>query len=537
MSHPSTPAAAPHDPAAPGIDPATGPVPLTTGPLPVATAPTPPAAQRLSRESVSVIATLIVSAFVVILNETAMNVALRRIMDELRVPESLAQWLTTAFMLTMAVVIPVTGWLLQRLTTRTVFLLAMSLFCAGTAIAATAAGFEVLLAARVVQATGTAVMMPLLMTTIMTLVPASMRGRIMGNVSIVMAVAPAVGPSVSGLILSFANWRFVFAFVLPIAVTMLVVGALRMRNIGERREARLDALSLVLAPLGFGGTVYGLSLLGVAGATGLQLGIALGAGLAALALFVWRQVHLQRRDAALLDLRTLRHPSFTIALVVLSLAMMTLFGVMIILPLLLQSAYGLEPLQVGLMLLPGGLMMGLLGPVVGRLFDRVGARPLVVPGALAVGAVFVLLATITPATPWWVVMCAHVLLSVGLAFMFTPLFSVGLGDLPPRLYPHGSALIGTSQQLAGAAGTALFVSVMVVFGASAAEGVAVDPALFVQGARAAFITAGGVWLVAIVVACFTRTPSAPEAGHGERGPATADAPATSRGDAPAHPVP
>src|SRR6478752_10567637 len=147
------------------------------------------ASDRMSRESVTVIVTLLVATFVVILNETIMNVALQRLMVDLRVDAPTVQWLSTGFMLTMAVVIPTTGFILQRLTTRAVFMLAMGLFAGGTALAAVAPGFEVLLLARIVQAGGTAIMLPLLMTTILTLVPLAKRGAVMGNVSIAISVA------------------------------------------------------------------------------------------------------------------------------------------------------------------------------------------------------------------------------------------------------------------------------------------------------------------------------------------------------------
>jgi DHA2 family lincomycin resistance protein-like MFS transporter len=145
---------------------------LATQPVEGTTPIPPPAlAEKLPRRTFTVLAVLLVGAFVVILNETAMNVALSRIMTDLSVTERTAQWLTTGFMLTMAVVIPISGWLLQRLTTRQAFSLAMSLFAAGTAIAALSPSFGFLLGGRIVQASGTAIMMPLLMTTVMELVP------------------------------------------------------------------------------------------------------------------------------------------------------------------------------------------------------------------------------------------------------------------------------------------------------------------------------------------------------------------------------
>jgi DHA2 family lincomycin resistance protein-like MFS transporter len=210
---------------------------------------------RLDPRSRTVIVVLLVSAFVVILNETIMSVALPVLMTDLQVSAAVGQWLTAGFLLTMSVVIPITGFLIRRFRTRSLYGAAMSLFSAGTLLAALAPGFPVLLAGRVVQASGTAIMMPLLMTTVMTLVPPARRGVMMGNISIVIAVAPAIGPAVSGLVLSLFGWRAMFWLVLPIALVSLAVGLRRITDVGEPTAMRIDVLSVVLSAFGFGGLV------------------------------------------------------------------------------------------------------------------------------------------------------------------------------------------------------------------------------------------------------------------------------------------
>ena len=478
----------------------------------IATVPITGSPDRLPARSVRVLAVLLIGAFVVILNETALNVALTRIMVELSIDERTAQWLTTGFMLTMAVVIPITGWIMQRLTTPAVFTLAMSLFSLGTLMAAVGWGFPSLLAGRLVQASGTAIMMPLLMTTVMELVPPGARGRVMGTISLVISAAPAIGPTMSGIILQFLPWRFVFVIVLPIALAILLVGLRQVPNLNEPVAVKLDAPSVPLAGFGFGGLVYGLSLVGSPTA-GWRLEAALVVGSVSLVLFIWRQLVLQRRDAALLDLRTFTYPIFTTAMGVMAIAMAALFGTIIALPLILQQVMHAEPLFVGLLLLPGALLTGLLGPVVGRLYDRVGPRWLVVPGSLAVGVSFVLFAQVAVTTPWWLLLIAHLFLSLGLAFMFTPLFTISLGALPPHLYSHGSAMVGTVQQVAGAAGTALFVTMMSTVAAGQPAGTAAEVAL-ATGARTAFTTVGVIWIGGIVASFFLRKPEDDAAPHG-----------------------
>ena len=406
----------------------------------------------------AVIRWLVLATFIVILNETVMINAIPRLMADFDVSARSAQWLSTAFMLTMAAVIPTTGWFLQRVTTRSAFATAMTVFAAGTLLATLAPTFEVLLLARIVQAGGTGVMMPLLMTTLMTVVPEHDRGRVMGNVTLAISVAPALGPAVSGVLLQLGSWRLIFAVVLPIALAVAVVGLSRLENVGEPQPGAIDWTSVVLAAFGFGGVVYGLSQLGAGDLSNPLLIV--GVGVAAIVTFVLRQLRLQRTGTPLLDLRTLTHTVYRRSLLLMSVAFMAMLGSMILLPLYLQDLRGLSPLETGLLVMPGGLAMGLLGPKVGQIFDRFGSRPLVVPGSIGITVSLAVLTQVSLTTPYAVLLGAHMLLMVSLAGLFTPVFTLGLGAVPMHLYSHASSLLGTLQQVAAALGTALVVTVM-----------------------------------------------------------------------------
>jgi DHA2 family lincomycin resistance protein-like MFS transporter len=455
-----------------------------------------------------VINLMLVATFVVFLNETIIGVAIPQLMVALEIQESTAQWLSTAFMLTVAVVIPTTGFLMQRLSTRTVFILAMSLFSAGTAIAAIAPGFEILLAGRIVQASGTAIMMPLLMTTVMTLVPPQSRGKTMGNISIVMSVAPALGPAIGGFIVQYLEWRFIFILVLPIAIGALVLGATRVQNVTEPRKVPLDSLSVILSAFAFGGLIFGLSSLGesVAGNAVLAPWIPLTVGGTALIAFVLRQIFLQRGERAFLDLRTFNTRGFSLSVVLMVIMMGALFGTIITLPIYTQDVLRLDPLVSGIILVPGSLMMGLAGPFIGRLYDKVGPRPLLVPGAFIVSVALWAMTFYGEATPWGLVLALHIVLCVGLALMFTPLFTTALGSLKPHLYSHGSATIGTVQQLAGAAGTALFIALLTIGEANAGAAGAGEVSALAAGIHTAFMAGAVLSLFAIVAAFFVPRP-------------------------------
>lgn len=451
-----------------------------------------------------VIAVLAISALLMILNETVLSVALPQLMEDFQVSATSAQWLTTGFMLTMAVVIPATGFLLQRFTTRTLFSAAILLFIVGTALAAATPGFGMMLLARVIQACGTAVILPLLMTTTLTSVPVAYRGTVMGLNSVVISVAPAVGPTLSGVVVDSLGWRWLFGLMLPIGLITFVLGAVLIRTTNETRKAPLDVFSVVLSAFAFGGLVYGLASAGALVQGSWTPLLALAVGVAALVLFVLRQVRLQRSESALLDLRPFAVRNFRLSVVIVIICMATMLGTVVVLPIYLQTGLGVSVLTTGVLMLPGGLVQGVLSPIIGRIYDAAGPGPVVIPGALMLcGGQWWLSTAGTDTSPGSVV-AMHVVFCIGMAMLMTPLMTVSLGALPRRLYAHGSAIMNTLQQLAGAAGTALLVAAMTIGAAAAADGGAPEAQAHVLGAQDAFVFGGCLGLIAVVCAPFVR---------------------------------
>jgi len=457
-------------------------------------------------KDMAVIWVLLAAAFVAILNETTMGMAIPHLITDLGITPIAAQWVTSAFMLTMAVVIPITGFLLRRFTTRQMFLSAIALFSVGTLLAALATGFPMLLGARVVQASGTAVMMPLLMTTIMNLVPAASRGRMMGRVSVVISLAPAIGPTMSGFLLDHFGWRAIFVVVLPIALVAMFIGWRWLTNVGETMHAPIDALSIVLSAFGFGGLVFGLSQIGGMGngASWMPMAIALAVGVVGLGLFLWRQVALQKEDDALLDLRVFASRDFSLSMAQMFLLSLAFFGSITVIPLFLQDALQLKALDAGLVVLPGALAMGLLGPVIGRIYDSHGTRILLIPGSILAAAMLWLFTTLSTGSSVWLVMVAQTLLSVGLALSFTPLFTASLASLKPKFYSYGSAVIGTIQQVAGAAGIAVMMAVFTTI-VNAGGGTEV-PAAVAAGTRTSITIGAVIATITIIGAFLIRKP-------------------------------
>ena len=434
---------------------------------------------------------LVLGAMVMILNETSLSVALPAIMADYGIPATSVQWLLTGFMLTMAVVIPTTGFLLERLTTRQIFAASSGFFLAGTVVAALAPSFVVLLIGRVLQAGGTALMIPTLMTVAMTLVPQQRRGTVMGIISVVISVAPALGPTVGGAILNHFTWHVIFWAMLPLMVLILLAGLWRLSNVGENRDTPLDVLSVLLSALAFGGLVYGLSSIEKMLEGGAVVEIAVTVvGAVALVLFVLRQQRLARDDRALMDLRPFLVRNFTLAVLVLLLSFGLMLGMVTVLPIYLQTTLGVTAFATGLAVMPGGILQAFLSPIVGRIFDSKGPRPLMIPGSLFMVASLWLMATLGESSALWMVVGMHVLFSLGMCLMMTPLMTTALSSLPDTLYSHGSAIMNTLQQLAGAMGTA-FLVVFLTRGTVAGTEAGLSPAAATaQGTHWAFLFAG-----------------------------------------------
>ncbi len=481
--------------------------PSASGVVPAA--PATHSGDRLPPGVALVIGVLMVSTFIVFLNEMLLGVALPTLIADFGVSPSTGQWVTTGFLLTMAVLIPASGFVMRRFHMRTVFLVAMSLFLVGTTLAAIAPTFGLLVAGRVIQASGTAVFLPLLMTTTLRLVPAGRRGQMMAITTAVPSVAPALGPALSGLVLSALSWRWLFILMLPIAVAALALGAWKLRNTTTPEPVALDVPSLLLSAIGFGGLVYGLSLIGEASAghSPIPPYLPLAVGLAGLVAFVLRQIPLQRRDSAFLDMRIFLRKSFVLPILVMVFVAGNGIGLLVVVPLVLTNVTGLSTLQLGLFLIPGGAAISIVSALSGRFYDRFGPRPLVIPGAIVWLAVLWFLSRVDESTSVITLILAWLVFTSAMAAMWAPLTTSAMGALRSEFYSHGTAAFATVQQLAGAGFGAVFISAYTI-GSGARDAGVLTTAQAESAGQAAFITAWAIGLLVLVGALLIgRTPS------------------------------
>lgn len=404
-----------------------------------------------------IIAILIVGNFLALINETVMNVALPKMIEDFNVSANTAQWMSTGYMLMIGIAVPVTAFFMQRFTTRQLFLTAMSLFTAGTLLAGIAPVFPLVLTGRIIQGSGTGLILPLVMNVILTLVPPHKRGTMTGMMTLVILFAPAIGPVISGFIVEHYSWRVVFFMMLPVAFFMIIYAAFRLENVTEQTNPKIDIISIMLSTIGFGGIVFGFSNAGEAGWNSPMVVIGLAAGIAGLVLFVRRQLTLKE---PMLDMRPFRSKVFSTAVVLVWLIMMLQFSMMLILPLYFQMALDLSPLSTGLLMLPGGLVLACTSLVAGRLFDKLGFRPLLLTGLIIVICVLLLFTRISSGTSMAAAMMLYAGFTLGVGFTMAPVMTLGLNQVPKPLYPHGSAIMNTVNQVSGAIGPALYTTIL-----------------------------------------------------------------------------
>ncbi|MFB8374031.1 DHA2 family efflux MFS transporter permease subunit [Paenibacillus taichungensis] len=468
---------------------------------------------------------MLLSGFIGLFGETALNVALTPLMGLLEVGPTTIQWLTTGYLLVLGILVPVSGMLLQWFSTRQLFTTSLIFSIAGTLVAAIAPSFEILLVARVLQAVGTALLLPLMFNTILVIFPIEKRGAAMGLIGLVIMFAPASGPSISGLILANLSWHWIFWISLPFFIISLVCGLLFLPNISNLTKPKIDVLSIVLSTLGFGGIVYGFSSAGGHGETGggwtSPIVVAtLVIGVLSLLLFSIRQLRMKQ---PMMDLRAFKYPMFTVGLILIFLCMMMMLSSMLILPMYLQQGMAVTALTAGLVLLPGSLLNGFLSPVMGRLFDKFGPKWLVIIGLAIVTVVLFLYTGITPTTTLSKIITLHVFMMIGISMIMMPAQTNGLNQLPPEFYPHGTAIMNTLQQVSGAIGTAVAVSILSA-GQTRFLSSVTDPespenqlAGFTSGVQNAFIFALVLAVIGLIISLFVKRVKV-GAQQGQQGP-------------------
>ncbi|EOB6881610.1 DHA2 family efflux MFS transporter permease subunit [Staphylococcus aureus] len=404
-----------------------------------------------------ILAALLFGMFIAILNQTLLNVALPKINTEFNISASTGQWLMTGFMLVNGSLIPITAYLFNKYSYRKLFLVALVLFTIGSLICAISMNFPIMMVGRVLQAIGAGVLMPLGSIVIITIYPPEKRGAAMGTMGIAMILAPAIGPTLSGYIVQNYHWNVMFYGMFIIGIIAILVGFVWFKLYQYTTNPKADIPGIIFSTIGFGALLYGFSEAGNKGWGSVEIETMFAIGIIFIILFVIREL---RMKSPMLNLEVLKFPTFTLTTIINMVVMLSLYGGMILLPIYLQNLRGFSALDSGLLLLPGSLIMGLLGPFAGKLLDTIGLKPLAIFGIAVMTYATWELTKLNMDTPYMTIMGIYVLRSFGMAFIMMPMVTAAINALPGRLASHGNAFLNTMRQLAGSIGTAILVTVM-----------------------------------------------------------------------------
>ncbi|MFT4413938.1 DHA2 family efflux MFS transporter permease subunit [Fredinandcohnia humi] len=412
---------------------------------------------KSGRPPYGIITVLMIGAFISFLNNTLLNIALPAIMTELKVDPPTVQWLTTGFMLVNGVLIPTTAYLIQKYSVRRLFLVAMGLFTIGTILSGTAHEFSILLLGRMIQASGSAIMMPLLMNVMLVSFPVEKRGTAMGVFGLILMFAPAIGPTLSGWIIEHYDWRMLFHFITPIAAIVLILGFIMLKDKKEKVTLRLDFFSLLLSSLGFGGLLYGFSSAGSKGWDSPHVYLSIIVGVVTLVWFIVRQ---SKQENPMLNFGVYKYPMFALSSAISMIVNMAMFSGFLLLPIYVQTIRGISPMDAGLMLLPGAILNAVMSPINGRLFDKFGGRILAITGLTITTVTTYLFSQLTFETTYTYLVVLHAVRMFGMSMVFMPVSTNGLNQLPRQFYPHGTAVNNTLNQVSAAIGTAFLITLM-----------------------------------------------------------------------------
>lgn len=456
----------------------------------------------------AILTALLICGAVGMFNETSLNIALTNLMEVFQISAATAQWLTTGFMLTLGILMPMSGLLLQMFSTRKLFIGSVMSLIVGTLIAALAFNFEMLMFARVLQAIGMGLLLPLIFNTVLVIYPLEKRGAAMGLVSLVIMVAPASGPTIGALLIEYLTWHYIFWFSLPLLVIGLLVGLKYLKNVTDVTKPRIDLLSVLLSTIGFGGVVFGFSKAGEGseGWSSMIVIVSIVIGLVALVLFILRQ----NMSDPMLNLSVFKYPMYVIGMLLIMFCMLISMSSTIILPMFLQTGKGMSVLITGLMLLPGSVLSGLIQPYVGRLFDKYGPKWLVIPGLVLLIVMLWFFTTMSPTSSVVFIIALHAGLTIGIAMIWTPAQTNGLNQLPPELYPHGTSIMNTLQQVGGAIGTAVAISILTggmekyLDGSSDSTNLTEIANAMTAGSQSVFLFTMIIALIGLVLAFFIR---------------------------------
>lgn len=404
------------------------------------------------------LAIVVIGTFMAILDTSIVNIAIPKMMAVFNVGTDQVEWVLTAYMLTMAVVIPLTGVLGEKFGLKAMYIFSLIAFTIGSLLCGLSWSLSSMVVARIIQAIGGGMIMPISMTIIYRIIPREKIGLAMGFWGIAVMAAPAIGPTLGGYLIEYVSWQFIFNVNIPIGIIAVAASVILLDNFERKEHVKIDYLGAVSIGISLITLLLALNNGNTDGWTSAYILSLFFVSIISFLFFVMVELSIEE---PLLDLSMLRHFSFSLSLLINTVTTIALFGGIFLIPIYLQNLRGFSPLQAGLILLPSSLATAVMMPISGKLYDKYGAKYLVIFGMIMVAIISYQLCYLSLD---YAVLTIVILISVrgmGMGLAMMPIQTYGMSDIPNHQIGKASALSGTCRQVSGSFGIALLSSVLV----------------------------------------------------------------------------
>ncbi|GAB3055605.1 DHA2 family efflux MFS transporter permease subunit [Virgibacillus ainsalahensis] len=445
-----------------------------------------------------IIAIVLATTFLFTFSQFLLITAYPTIMQEFSINATQVQWLTTAFLLTTVVFIPMTGYLSDTYSARFLVIISLVFFVIGTVVALISPNFIVLIFSRVIQAVGAGIMVPLVQTILLAVFPFEKRGFALGLLGLVVNVAPASAPSLSGIIIDLYNWRALFWIMLFLSLAILVLATLFMKNVTEQRKSKLDMFSLVLSGIGFSSMIFGMSNISVLGFTHWSVITTIILGIVMLGIFVKRQMTI---DPPVLNLDVFREKMFSLSTLLVFVVAMLLLAMETILPMFSQEVLGTSAFLSGFVLVPGTIILSVMSLIAGNLFDKYGGKRIIMIGFLLILLSSILFSTLGADNSPYLIMFYFCIFMMGIGLTMMPLVTLGFNSLQTSEISHASAIGNTVRQFGLAFGVIMLTTIISITTNQMDE--SYEVATF-WGIKYAFIVMSAISLIGALVSLILR---------------------------------
>ncbi|MFF2090093.1 DHA2 family efflux MFS transporter permease subunit [Paenibacillus sp. NPDC058174] len=402
-----------------------------------------------------ILLTVAIGMFLIILDSTIMNVALPKLVSAFNSNLSTIQWVITSYTLALAAIIPLAGWFSDRFSPKRIFLTSILLFVLASALCAIAQTPEQLIAFRILQALGGGMVTPIGIATVFKVSPPNKRGAVMGILGIPMLLAPILGPVLSGWLIEFINWHWIFLINLPIGVIAFFMAWRYFPASKPSNKMKLDVIGALLAPIAFSSLIYSVHQAGESGWSDPWTLGSLLVGIVALLLFIWNEL---KQKEPLLELRVFRSRAFTHGIILAWMNQISLFGSIILFTLFLQQVKGLSPLEAGLYVIPQAILSTIGINVGGKLFDRFGVRLVAILGVLSISGALVALAYITASTSALYIMTSFAFIGLGQGLTMMQINTHVLKSAPIELMNRVTPITTSAQQIMSSFGVTMIIT-------------------------------------------------------------------------------